>query len=92
MSTKFRQSFLRLCHGCCTSSKNQQSSAVLFCKEYAMRPMLISVNRDGIAGRISTTDRSNIQQLQEKRLLLVDSTPTPLTTTTIDAAKFIFPQ
>ena len=45
MSTKFRQSFVRLCGGYRPSTKGQRSSAVLFCKEYAMRPMLIGGNR-----------------------------------------------
>lgn len=96
MSTKFRQSFARLYGGCNTSSKGQRSAAVLFCKEYAMRPMLTSVNRDGIGGTLSTTGRlsyhqSNISQLQEKRMLLADNTPTPVTAAAIDTSKFIFP-
>lgn len=93
MSTKFRQSFVRLCHGCCTSSKNQHTSAVLFCKEYGMRPMLMNVNR---GGTISTTGglsyrQSNVHQLQERKFLLADNTPTPATVTAVDTTKFIFP-
>ena len=95
MSTKFRQSFARLCGGCRTASKGKHSSAVLFCKEYAMRPMLMGVNRDGVDGTISTTGRlsyhqSHISQLQDKRLLLADNTPTPATAPAIDTSKFIF--
>ena len=96
MSTKFRQSFVRLCHSCRTS-KSQHSAAVLFCKEYAMRPVLNGVNRSAITGTLSTTAKlsyhqSNIhQQLQERKLLLADFTPTPMTATTIDTTKFIFP-
>jgi hypothetical protein len=93
MSTKFRQSFVRLFGGCRQPSKNQRSSAVLFCKDYAMRPMLMNVNRGGI---ISTTTAlsyspSNIHRLQEKKFLLLDNTPTPATATTMDTTKFIFP-
>jgi hypothetical protein len=95
MSTKFRQSFTRLYDGCRPSSKSHRSSATLFCKEYAMRPMLMSVNRDGIGGTMSTTGRSyhqsNMSQLQDKRMLLVDNTPTPVTAPAIDTSKFIFP-
>jgi hypothetical protein len=96
MSTKFRQSFVRLCNGCRPTSKGQHSSAVLFYKEYAKRPILMSVNRGGIAGTISTTDKlsyyqSNIHQLQEKKFLLIDNTPTPVTAGAIDTTKFIFP-
>lgn len=96
MSTKFRQSFVRLCHGCCRSSKNQHTSAVLFCKDYAMRPMLINVNRGGMTGTLSTTNglsyrQSNIHQLQERKFLLADNTPTPATATTFDSTKFVFP-
>jgi hypothetical protein len=93
MSTKFRQSFVRLYSGCRPSSKGQHSSAVLCCKEYAMRPMLMTVNRTG--GVISTKERlsyhqANIHRLQEKKLLLFDNTPTPVTAP-MDTTKFIFP-
>jgi len=95
MSTKFRQSFVRLCHGCQTSSKGKHSSSVLFYKKYAMRPMIMSLNGGGTPGTISTTGKlsyqSNNHQLQEKKYLLADNTPTPATATTIDTTKFIFP-
>jgi len=84
MSTKFRQSFVRLCQ---TSSKGQHSSSVLFYKEYAMRPIL---NGGGTPGKLSY-HQSNIHQLQEKKCLLADNTPTPATANTIDTTKFIFP-
>jgi hypothetical protein len=85
MSTKFRQSFVRLCQ---TSSKGQHSSSVLFYKEYAMRPIL---NGGGTPGIISTTGKLSYHQLQEKKCLLADNTPTPATANTIDTTKFIFP-
>jgi len=91
MSTKFRQSFLRLFDGCRSSSKYPHSSSVLFCKEYATRPILMRVNRDGFGGSMSTTGRASSNQSQERKLLLTDNTPTPLTTTPIDIPKFIFP-
>jgi len=96
MSTKFRQSFLRLCDECRSSSKYPHSSSVLFCKEYATRPILMRVNRDGFGGSMSTTGatsyhQSNLNHSQERKLLLTDNTPTPLTTTPIDIPKFIFP-
>ncbi|CAF2413711.1 unnamed protein product [Rotaria sp. Silwood2] len=96
MSTKFRQSFGRLCGGCNASSKSQHASAVLFCKGYTMRPMLMSINRDGLGGTMSTTTRlpyrpTNISQLHEKKRLLTDNTPTPITTVTINHENFIFP-
>jgi hypothetical protein len=97
MSTKFRQSFVRLCSGgACRagSSKDQRASAVLFCKEYAMRPMLHGGNRAGIDGTITTTGYQlhNASQMQERRFLLAENTPTPLTTASIDTTKFVFPE
>ncbi|CAM4750032.1 unnamed protein product [Rotaria magnacalcarata] len=96
MSTKFRLSFASLYHGCNASSKNQGTSTVLFCKAYAMRPMLTSMNRDDLGGRISTTSRmtyysTKLAQIQEKKMLLNDNTPTPMTATAIDETKFTFP-
>ena len=96
MSTKFRQSFACFCGKCRTTPKRPRSSAALFCKEYGMRPMLISVNRGSVGGTISTTGRlsyqhSNVSQLQEKKLLLAENTPTPVTAPAIDTTKFIFP-
>jgi hypothetical protein len=93
MSTKFRQSFVRLCSGCRTSSKGQRTSAVLFCKGYATRPISINGNRNGT---ISSTGKlpyrpTSIHQFQERKMLLTDNTPTPVTATTIDTTKFIFP-
>ncbi|CAF0766791.1 unnamed protein product [Rotaria sordida] len=95
MSTKFRQSFSRLCGGCDASSKGQHASAVLFCNGYSMRPILISTNRDGLRGTVSTTittrlpyHSTHISQLQEKKTLLTNNTPTPVATSN---KKFIFP-
>lgn len=93
MSTKFRQSFLRLCTRCQTSSKIQRTSAALFWKGYPKRPNSLNVQR---GDTISTTARfpyqpTNMHHLQERRLLLVDNTPTPVTANTIDTSKFIFP-
>ncbi|CAF3425455.1 unnamed protein product [Rotaria sp. Silwood1] len=95
MSTKFRQSFGRLCGGCNASSKGQHASAVLFCKGYTMRPMLISINRDDLGGEVSTTTRApyhptHMNRLQKKRMPLTDNTSTPMTAVTINNPKFIF--
>ncbi|CAF0970787.1 unnamed protein product [Adineta steineri] len=96
MSTKFRQSFVRLCHQYRTCSKNQHPTDVLFYKSYAKRPISMSVNRDGCGGTISTTGKVSYYQpnhnhLQERKLLVVDDTPTPITTTAFNTTKFIFP-
>lgn len=93
MSTKFRQSFTSLCQGCNASSKDQRASAVLFCKEYAMRPIRNSINRDGIGGGMSTTSRLPYPPslIHEKKLLLTDNTPSPMTAAVIDETKFTFP-
>ena len=93
MSTKFRQSFLRLCARCQTSSKVQRTSAALFWKGHPKRPISLNVHR---GETMSTTGRfpyqtSNMHHLQERKLLLVDNTPTPVTANTIDTGKFIFP-
>lgn len=95
MSTKFRQSFARLCGSCCRSSKHPRSSAVMFCKEYAMRPMLISINRDGHGLTMTTTGKvpypqTNMGPPQEKELLLNGNNLTPISPAPEGKIKFIF--
>ena len=95
MSTKFRQSFVRLFSACRNPSKEPRSSAVLFCKEYAMRPtLLMGMNRAGADGTISTTayHPQNMSQIHERRLLLADNTPTPVTAPPLETTKFLFPE
>jgi len=52
--------------------------------------MSINGNRNGtMSSRYRPT---SIHQFQERKMLLADNTPTPVTATTIDTAKFIFPE
>ena len=59
-----------------------------------MRPMLIGAHRGGMDGTISTTayNPGNGNHLQDRRLLLADNTPTPVTAPVIDTTKFLFPE
>ena len=96
MSTKFRQSVIRLGGRCIASSRDPHRSDVLFCQEYEMRPMFITMNRDDAGGTTSTTVRlpnyaSNISRSQERKLLLPDNTPTPITASAASDKKFTFP-
>ncbi|UJR23296.1 hypothetical protein I4U23_026312 [Adineta vaga] len=98
MSTKFRQSFVRLCGSYWPNTKNRNSSVVLYCKEYPKRISSINGQPNGFGGVTSSIGRLSYQQgnpqyLQEKekKFLLVDNTPTPATSTAGETSKYIFP-
>lgn len=60
-----------------------------------MRPILRNGNRNDVITstvRSSPNRSTSIHQFQERRMLLADNTPTPVTATTISTTtKFIFP-
>ncbi|CAF1013448.1 unnamed protein product [Adineta ricciae] len=98
MSTKFRQSFVRLCKSCCPNAKERRSSPVLDCKEYPKRPISVSGYRNGCNGSTSNAGRGsyhpihlNHQDEKEKKLLLVDASATPATSIAVELSKVIFP-
>ena len=96
MSTKFRQSFLLLCEGCRPSSKGHRSNGTFSYKEYTLRQVM-GVNRFAMGGTVSTTMKGSYHlaqgsQLHEKRSLLADNTPTPVTAAPMGEAKFTFPE
>lgn len=86
MSTKFRQSVFRLFVLCRPSLKHSHKSPVLFCQEYALRPTLLGDSR---TGRLSYQHVNN-HQFPERKFLLAENTPTPMTALTVDTSKFIF--
>ena len=97
MSTKFRKSFILLCDEFRPSTKGQGSGAVHFCKEYTIRQMRSPRGGGGGGGTISTTLKgsyyvSNGSQLHEKKSLLADNTPTPISAFPGNETKFVFPE
>jgi hypothetical protein len=96
MSTKFRQCFILLCDDCRRSSKGQRSPTVYFGREHTVRQIMGLNGLNGVR-TISTTGKvsyhqGNPSQFQEKKTLLVDNTPTPVTDNPNDEIKFVFPE
>lgn len=87
MSTKFRQSFVRLCNGFREPSKVQRSSAVLFYKEYAMRSGAQPAEKVGVrSSKTAASFQLEILTPNSENLLLLDENQT----TTLNHKSIIF--
>jgi hypothetical protein len=85
-----------LCDDCRRSTKGRRSDAVFFGNEHTVRPVT-GVNGIVNARTISTTAKisyhqHNGSQIQEKKSLLADNTPTPVIEIPMDGTKFVFPE
>ncbi|CAF0837507.1 unnamed protein product [Adineta steineri] len=97
MSTKFRQSFILLCDECRRTTRPHHADAAYFYKGYTAKQIIGSNRLPGGGGTISTTGKisyhqPNGSQLQEKKSLLADNTPTPITGIPIEDTRFFFPE
>jgi hypothetical protein len=91
MSTKFRQSFVTVCNDCRRSRRSQQSSAVLFYKDYTVRHAVCTNGHTtshilSTSGKVSS-QHTNGNHLHEKKSLLVNNASVPKIETPMDVIK-----